>query len=299
MTQRFYCATAARLRDDPMVGTAAPATSWLLVEYAAAWSTHALDSGGLLGRVGRTLDAAARSVGGRTLLVRRPGRRRVQPVQQWSLLDHTGARQRGHWRVPEDLLAPAELLRRGLEVTEPRGGSPREPVLLVCTHGLHDTCCAVRGRPVARALAARWPDHTWECSHVGGDRFAANVLVLPDGTCYGRLDERSAVSVVQAHLEGAMSVDHLRGSSLAAPAAQAAMVEALRRYGPAGPRDVVATSCVQVGDGTFEVRLTGAGALPDLCATVRRHHQASARLTCRATADSSAFAYAVESLTVV
>ena len=48
-----------------------------------------------------------------------------------------------------------------------------EPMLLVCTHGVHDTCCAVRGRPVAAALARRWPEATWECSHVGGDRFAA------------------------------------------------------------------------------------------------------------------------------
>jgi hypothetical protein len=298
MTRSFFCATAARRRDDPMVGTAAPARSWLLVEYAAAWSTHALDSGELRGRVGRALDEAARSVGGRTLLVRRPGRRRVQPLQWWWVLDHTGARQRGQWRVPDDLLEPAQLLRGGLTTTGSEG-SAGEPVLLVCTHGLHDTCCAVRGRPVARALAARWPEQTWECSHVGGDRFAPSVLVLPDGTCYGRLDEDSAVPVVQAHLDGVVSVDHLRGSSLAPAPAQAAMVEAQRRYGPAGPRDVLVRSCEQVGANTFEVRLDGLGPLPDLSARVRRLRQAPAQLTCRATTDSSAFTYAVESLTVV
>ena len=67
------------------------------------------------------------------------------------------------------------------------------PILLVCTHGVHDTCCALRGRPVAAALAARWPGQVWECSHVGGDRFAPNVVVLPDGFYYGNLDPETAV----------------------------------------------------------------------------------------------------------
>ena len=34
---------------------------------------------------------------------------------------------------------------------------------------------------MAAVLAERWPDLVWECTHVGGDRFAANILVVPDG----------------------------------------------------------------------------------------------------------------------
>ena len=67
------------------------------------------------------------------------------------------------------------------------------PGLRVCTHGRHDTCCAERGRPVAAALAAAHPELTWEVSHIGGDRFAANALVLPHGLYYGRLDADSVV----------------------------------------------------------------------------------------------------------
>ena len=55
------------------------------------------------------------------------------------------------------------------------------PLFGVCTHGRHDACCAERGRPVAAALTASHPDETWEISHMGGDRFAANMVVLPGG----------------------------------------------------------------------------------------------------------------------
>ncbi|PFK65638.1 sucrase ferredoxin, partial [Priestia megaterium] len=71
------------------------------------------------------------------------------------------------------------------------------PVILVCAHGRHDPCCAVRGLPVGRALGERWPEQVWECSHIGGDRFAANVVVAPDGVYYGGLDAKSAVATVE------------------------------------------------------------------------------------------------------
>ena len=46
--------------------------------------------------------------------------------------------------------------------------------------------------PRPRRLAgARRAAGVYECSHLGGHRFAANVLVLPDGLIFGRLDARS------------------------------------------------------------------------------------------------------------
>src|SRR5205085_492850 len=54
-----------------------------------------------------------------------------------------------------------------------------EPLWLACTHGVHDKCCARRGLPVYAALAALPDETAWQCSHMGGDRFAANVLCFP------------------------------------------------------------------------------------------------------------------------
>ena len=296
MSGRYYCATAARGRDDPLAGSAAPARRWLLVEYSGPWSRDALTSAELADGVGASLQRAADAVGGRVLLIRRPGRRHRRVHQSWAVVDHAGAQHWGHWTIPADLHEAAAVMRTGPRVPLGRSRAAR-PLLLVCAHGLHDVCCAVRGRPVAQALFQRWPAQTWECSHVGGDRFAANLLVLPDGTSYGRLDARSVLGVTEAHFAGRVDTDHLRGPSTEPPLVQAAIVAALERFGPAGPRDLVGREVVELGPGNWRVSLAGTGAAPSFVeAVVTRRRRPPARLTCHASVETSAYSYAVSGL---
>lgn len=301
------CSDAARERGDPLAGTAAPARRWLLVEHPGPWAIDALAGAGLAPRVLDHLRHAATETATRILLVRRPGRRVVPPSRRWALVDAYAERAvaQGFWRSDVDLLAAARAVEE-VAVREPSGEpaaeSMAEPWLLVCTHGRHDTCCAVRGRPVAAALAARWPASTWECSHVGGDRFAANLVVLPDGSYYGGLDPGSAVGVVEAHLAGAVDATRLRGNSTELPMVQAAVVAAHERFGPLGPRAIRGGEVLAEGPGRWRVRLTShsaAGVPPLLEAVVVRSVQAPARLTCHAVGTSSAVAYQVGELTPV
>ncbi len=173
----FRCATSARGRGDPLAGSAAPARRWLLIEHPGPWNEQAMRSRPLDSAAGQSLAAAASGAGARILLIRRPSRARGDVEKVWAVVDHAQeATTWGRWGAPEDLLEAKEGLAGHIE---PRG--EQGPLFLVCVHGRRDVCCAVRGRPVARVLAARWPRQTWECSHLGGDRFAANVLVVPDG----------------------------------------------------------------------------------------------------------------------
>jgi len=287
-----HCATAARLRDDPIVGTAAPARRWLLVEYPAGWATHALQSPLIPPGVGARLETLARSSGGRVLLIRRHGRRRLDAPRAWVVVDHDGRQQWGTWQGGNDLERAADAFAAG-----PVRSGPQEPLLLVCTHGRHDTCCALRGRPVTEALTERWPEATWECSHVGGDRFAANLVLLPDGAYYGNLSAGSAVPVVEAHLAGTVTPAHLRGLSPEPPLVQAAVVAAHERFGPGGARDLVGEATEPVGTDTWRVRLAGRGTLPAAVeATVTRERRPPAKLTCRAAGEAAAYTYVVTDL---
>jgi (2Fe-2S) ferredoxin len=275
-----------------MLGTAAPATRWLLVEHPGGWAPAALDSPGIDAAVADRLHRTALEVGGRVVLIRRPGRAAVPDPpepRRWIVLDLDGRQERGTWRRSGDLLVAGTVLRDG--PSDAADGHPPEPLLLVCTHGRHDVCCAVRGRPVAQALAVRWPQQTWECTHIGGDRFAANLLVVPDGTVYGGLDAATAVDVVQNHLSGAVDLQHLRGFSAHRPPVQAALAAVLREHGPAGVGDVRPGAVV--GDGSsWRVEVLGRGAVPARSAvTVRRTSQPPARLTCRAEADATAYVW--------
>ncbi len=308
------CADAARERGDDLVGTAAPAHRWLLVEHPGPWAVDALAGSGIAVEVQDRLRLAAHRSGARILLVRRPGRQPARRQRSWAVVDAGSTVVRwGAWSADGDLLEAAVALSdaaalsdvtalsdpAGAQRTATHGDAPGpgEPLLLVCAHGRHDTCCAVRGRPVADRLAQRWPDATWECSHVGGDRFAANLIVLPDGACYGNLDADTAVDVVASHLQGRVDVDHLRGVSTQPPVAQAAIAAALRRFGPAALSQVGVSAVEPHGSAAWRVILTGTGPVPPRVeATVLRTRTAPARLTCRAAGPTSAYRYAVPDL---
>jgi (2Fe-2S) ferredoxin len=288
------CSDAARQRQDPQVGTAAPARRWLLVEHPGPWARDALAGSGIDRTVRRELQSAASSAGARILLIRRPagrsGRLGDGSPRAWAVLDHAPGvpASWGTWTRDDDLLAAAVALDPELAPA----GTARpadEPVLLVCAHGRHDTCCAVRGRPIAAALAGSHPDATWECSHVGGDRFAANLVVLPDGAYYGYLDPDSAVAVVQRHLAAEVDARFLRGLSTEPPLVQAAVVAALQEWGPVGARTFSPVGIDSLDDGAWRVELAGRPPAPARVAvTIRRSTRPAARLTCQATADRTA-----------
>jgi (2Fe-2S) ferredoxin len=238
----FRCADAARVRADPLAGSAPPARRWLLLEHPGPWRIDAIAGAGIESGVLSTLVEKAGSAT-RILLVRRPGRIDRGTRRRWILTGLDSGTLTGHWRNDQDLLDAADALT----AAAPPPLEPPQPVILVCTHGIHDVCCALRGRPVAQALASRWPDLVWECSHIGGDRFAPNVVVLPDGFYYGNLDPDSAMATVETHLAGTVLADRLRGMARFLPPVQAAVIAAYERYGPLGPSDVTLRATEHIG----------------------------------------------------
>jgi hypothetical protein len=130
------------------------------------------------------------------------------------------------WIERLELPDPAALLEHDLRpLTLDRSlGWPRSerPIFVVCTQGRRDPCCAERGRPLAAALAERHPEVTWESSHVGGDRFAGNLVVFPEGLCFGRVAPDEAERVAGAYLEGRIDLERFRGRTTEPMDAQAA-----------------------------------------------------------------------------
>ena len=109
---------------------------------------------------------------------------------------------------------------------------------LVCTNGARDPCCAIRGPAVAQALERVRPGQVYECSHLGGHRFAANVLVLPDGLCFGRLDARSAPALADELEAGRLPLEHLRGRTAFEPEQQGAEILLRRELALTGLADL-------------------------------------------------------------
>ena len=220
------CATESSARGEPLTGTASRVQRWLVVEQPGAWGREALVESALDRDVALALQDSARRHRVRVLLARRAGDRR-RNAERRVFLAHSG---RERWWVEQlDLPTdrPAALLDIDLGTLafpDPPGlGSPEPPSLhLLCTNGKHDPCCADLGRPVGRALVAAGAPDVWECSHVGGDRFAANIVCLPEGIYYGRVDPAGAARLVAEHRDGRVVLDHYRGRSCLPPLVQAA-----------------------------------------------------------------------------
>ena len=291
------CAAASLLRDEPVAGTATHVRTWLLLEHTGPWGATALRDARLPAGLGAALEERAQQHRAKVLLVRRFS----------SKPDGEGTRVFAAYADPVrprlesgSLTDVREVLDLDLGALRRGGSSGLAPydgsLFCVCTNGRHDVCCAEKGRPVAKALDAAHPEETWEVSHIGGDRFAGNLVVLPHGLYYGRLDPVSALTVAGSHLAGELDLDHLRGRSSYPMAVQAAEVFLRRDLGVTREDDVVLVGRSVDGDlttATFAV----AGATYEVVVRSTSDPGTATRLTCKAHRDNPVPAHEPMSIT--
>lgn len=278
----FRCADAALARDEPMFATASQVRRWLLVEQTGPFSAESVPTSRISRDAFLHLSRLARDTGSRLVLLRRPPG--LDPEAGLRVFDSDV--RPGHERVSTKLVADQEALAE-LQVDDPGWTQLSEPLYLVCTHGKHDQCCAIRGRPLVAAIAdALEPGRVWECSHVGGDRFAGNVVALPAGLYLGRVEPEEVSAVVELIDSGRVPVHYLRGRSSLTTPVQAAQHFA-RTEGGYGAfdriNDLLPVHAELVPDGG-EAAWTIELACPkgDVSVTVRRVvSEVPVQLTCR------------------
>jgi hypothetical protein len=215
------CSDEAVARGESLLATASLVTAWLLIEQPGAWGPDALNDSRFPNEIAAELERRASGV--RILLIRHRTSSSDGPV---FFKAYSGGSDADPVMVSERLPDPSALLDvdfGALANGDPGPGTRVEhPVYLVCTHGRHDICCADKGRPLYRAMSASRPDRTWEVSHLGGDRFAANLLVLPRGDYFGRLEPEDADSFAGDYEAERLALSHHRGRSIHPRLAQAA-----------------------------------------------------------------------------
>src|SRR5688572_24561598 len=172
----FRCSAASLDGGEPQEGTASTVRAFLVVECPGPWGVDAVRDSRLPEPVKELLEGLEEHNRVRPLLARRPGRQLAGPVSVFAAHVHSER----PWLESVELDTVDELLDHDLSLLgdgRSLGWQRRtDPVFLACTHGRHDACCAERGRPLCAALARAAPRETWEVSHIGGDRFSANVL---------------------------------------------------------------------------------------------------------------------------
>lgn len=268
LTYVSTCATASRESAESLTATAATARTWLLIEQTGPWGAQALTDSHLDPDVGRALEAATAGTGVRVALIRRPGRHADchGTSRRRMFLAHTAPGRT--WIRTTSATDPRAAL--GLDFTALGAGEHHnlwepyigEPLVLVCTNGKRDRCCALLGRPLAAELAADGAE-AWEVTHIGGHRFSPTLFVLPYGYAYGRASAPLVKEAVEAARDGRITIDHCRGRSAWDRPGQAADLAVRELLGEdrADALDVVRTDTVRPESRPADSSMPGSSAL--------------------------------------
>ena len=239
-----FCAETSRAHAESLHATASRVDTWILLEYRGLWAHDAVDGSTLSPALKAYLVAErVRLPHARILFVRRPERRTKDGLIAYVARSTESERELRRLELErhDDLL--------GLDL-ETAGTPVDHPLFLVCTHGKHDRCCSRFGRPLYDAVREQVDEGwAWQSSHVGGDRFAGNLVVLADGVYYGRVEPADAWVVVEAALERRVYLPLYRGRSCYGFAAQAAELAVRETTSLLGVDDVKVRSIARAADG--------------------------------------------------
>jgi hypothetical protein len=235
------CSTFCRELREPLAGTAVVAVGWVVVEQPGPWGAKAPTQSHLDSDFGGAFDEACKKVDVRFGLIRSPGRHpdAVERSHQVYVASTVPGRT---WLLGGCIDDPASLKELDLDAVG-RGDRAAvlaslpvlvpidEPVVLVCTNGKRDECCALLGRPLVTALAKLAPGRVWEANHLGGHRFAPTATFLPAGTMHGQMTVEAAAAVLDAADRGEIVLTGLRGRSTWTKRGQAAEIAVRRLIG--------------------------------------------------------------------
>ena len=254
--RRELCAELSRLNAEPLSATASRIDHWLLVEYGGVWSRDVLAGSLLSDALKAHLRAHLRALpNSRLLFIRRPERRRRDGHAVYFGRSLEKDRRFYELRCEryDDLLAVD--LAAGLYEGEAVGAVPVEhPLIVVCTHGKRDRCCAKFGQPlydeVRGQVEGEW---VWQSTHVGGDRFAGNVVFLPEGAYFGRVERADVWPLLDDYLAGRIPLAHYRGRSCYPFHVQAAERAVRAATGTVGLDELTLVDAERSGEGSWRV----------------------------------------------
>jgi hypothetical protein len=219
-----FCALEARLANMPLVGTAPRVDVWFLLEYPHPWGNKALEESHVPEPVKQYLSAQVDATPNARIQLIKHRSRKVSAEIVFSIVL---SREENPVRYTFALPQYEALL--DLDLAAVVSGSPNydshissEPLYLVCTNGRRDPCCASRGLPIYEKLFQQLGSSVWQTTHVGGHRFAANLICLPHGIYYGRLDDIDPLAPIREYEQKRLFADALRGHCCYEPVVQAA-----------------------------------------------------------------------------
>ena len=259
--QFFYCSELSRQAAEKTYGTASTGQVWLLLEYPFAWGPQALHDSALAPALKDFLNLTIKSIPRSRFLFIKRDRACGETVNFFVVR----TRERAPFAVRFDLshydqLAEIDIAAVAAGKSGAGGHRADEPLFLVCTHGKRDKCCAKFGYPLYKALREQAGDAVWQSSHVGGDRFAANLICFPHGLFYAHVTPAAGRAIIGEYRERRLLLEKYRGRACYANPSQAAEFFIRAEAGLRGVDDLRHLGCERTNEQGWRVRFLEPGA---------------------------------------
>lgn len=254
-SENWFCSVLAREAGEPVIGTATRVDGWFLLEYTGAWNRNAFDNSELPVSVKEHVAAARKAVPNtRIELIKQEGRQPAGDIAFFVALSRESDPVLYRFTLAryEDLLA--------LDLTRIAAGdaafadhlvADERALFLICTNGRHDQCCAKFGLPVYHELARGAGEQVWQGTHLGGHRLGPNVVNLPSGIYYGRVQPADVAAILKSD---SIHLKNLRGRSCYDPHIQAAETFLRQQTGVTGLAAFKVAGVKETGPDAWEVR---------------------------------------------
>lgn len=219
-----YSCQSSLQAGESLFATATRVDIWLGLEYEGPWENKAFEQSALpeasKEHLTSFLEATPHS---RLVLIKSNASREEQGLSFFVALAREQSPALFRFRLSDyaDLLS-LDLHSIAMDAGSHKAERIQPPLYLICTNGRRDPCCAIHGLATYESLAQTVGPRAWQCTHLGGHRFAGTGMVLPYGLHYGRLRPEVAPRLVDAQTRGEILLDNFRGRSIYPSPVQAA-----------------------------------------------------------------------------
>lgn len=209
------------------MGTASAHTSvWFLLEVPRPWAAKALAVNDLLPQVNERLQRWVEDIPKSRVVFIKKNNRPVNNPKLFVVISEDYDQRIHRFDLNDDYLN-IEHVPVAEVVADPQHLSriaDPSPLFLVCTNGKRDNCCSKFGLPIVKAFEDDGDENVWQCTHLGGHRYAAVVGAFPQGLYYQLFDPAGVSAFRQNIIQNHVPLQGLRGRTAYASGEQAAEI---------------------------------------------------------------------------
>ncbi len=211
--KRKSCSELSAESGEQLFGTAPRVDNWFLLEYNGNWNKDALLSSSLSEDIKECINKFLDSFPNSRLQFIKKDTKDLQNIGFYyaKSTEFEPKLYKFSLNSYEDIINLD--IKNLIETGEIRDSESDEKIVLVCTHGAYDTCCGKLGVPVYNSIKDNKNISAWNSTHVGAHRFSANLVTLPEGIYYGRVNPENVNSLIGSHLKEEIYLDCFRGRS--------------------------------------------------------------------------------------